>query len=244
MFHTLQPALKTFRGYRIQLFRQGRCNLAERTLTTRVVRFAPPLGRVGVFLPAGETGDLGGADPRVRTGCTPDLGEVLEAAWRANGCPPVKRPTTLDALLFGEVVPIRPLEYAGCDDLWCEGDTLICASKRRHDPDQLATRLATYEAATLQAAAEAQLANFLPHLPRAPKRIIVHPLRPRILGQCTRDGEIRLNRTLLRFPPEILAETLAHELTHLTHFNHSPAFWRALTQLLPDWLPRSLAHYL
>ena len=63
-------------------------------------------------------------------------------------------------------------------------------------------------------------------------------------GQCRRDGEIRLSPALAAWWPEVVEETLAHELTHLSHFNHSPAFWRALSALLPDWLPRALLHHL
>ena len=83
-----------------------------------------------------------------------------------------------------------------------------------------------------------------PRLAAAPARIVVRRLGRRTLGQCRRNGEIRLSPALAAWWPEVVEETLAHELTHLTHFNHSPAFWRTLSALLPDWLPRALLHHL
>ncbi len=229
MFLPFQPPFQTFEGYRVMAFRQGRCNLSERTLRETQVLFAPPLGRVGIFLPA--------------QGWGADEG-TLRAAWEAQGAPPVHLPGPGDALLFGMVRPIRTLPFAGCDDVWEEGGAVVCACRRHAEPKRIAERVGDYGRRRLRERAERLLGDFLPALPRPPTRIVVKPLRPRILGQCTREGEIRLNPSLLRWPDPILAETLAHELTPLSHFNHSPAFWRALTALLPDWLPRSLAHYL
>ena len=75
-----------------------------------------------------------------------------------------------------------------------------------------------------------------PRLPRGPSGLTVNGrLRGHTIGQCTRAGEILLAPCLARFPVPVLAATVAHELTHLTHFNHSPAFWRALTDLYPAW---------
>lgn len=229
MFKPLQSPIATFEGYRVVAFRQGRCNLAERTLRETQVLFAPQLGRVGIFLPA--------------LGWGFDEG-TLRTAWAAQGNPPVRLPKPGETLLFGRAVPVRALDYAGCEDVWEEAGALIVASPRRHDPTRLPAVIQAYAHRALQSRAEHLLETFAPSLPRPPRRIVVKPLRPRILGQCTCEGEIRLNPSLLRWPETILAETLAHELTHLTHFNHSPAFWHALTTLLPDWLPRSLAHYL
>lgn len=229
MFRSLPSPFASFEGYRVAAFRQGRCNLAERTLRAAQVLFAPQFGRVGVFLPT--------------LGWGFDEGTLREA-WERSGRPPVRLPGPTDTVFFGEVVPVRTIDFAGCEEVWEEGGALVVACRRRHDPAHVVGQTQAYAYRALQTRAERLLRTFAPALTRLPKRLVVKPLRPRILGQCTRDGEIRLNPSLLRWPEAILAETLAHELTHLTHFNHSPAFWRALTALLPDWLPRSLAHYL
>ncbi len=229
MFKAAPAPFATFEGFRIALFQQGRCNLAERTLTRSVIHFAPQLATVGVFLASSLEA------------CTE---ERLRAAWHAQGAPhPIPREAHIP-LLFGRPLDVELLPFAGCDDLWEENGRLHIACKRAPDLPRLAPKLEAYAQAQLLRRAETLLEGLVARGARRPRRIVVKALRPRILGQCTRDGEVRLNPSLLTWPDTILEETLAHELIHLHHFNHSPAFWRELTQLLPDWLPRSLVHYL
>ncbi|MGK0674156.1 MAG: SprT family zinc-dependent metalloprotease [Halothiobacillaceae bacterium] len=74
-------------------------------------------------------------------------------------------------------------------------------------------------------------------------------------GSCSHQGRISLNARLLWLSPQEVDYVLLHELTHLEHFNHSPAFWQALearcpgarqwhqrlrktSACLPGWLPR------
>ncbi len=229
MFRPVEPPFPTFEGYRVVAFRQGRCNLSERTLREPFILFAPPLGRVGLFLP--QQG-------------WPIGEEAVRAVWEAQGRPRVHLPGPQEVVCFGKVLPVRVMPFAGCEDVWEEENAWVVAERRHHDAARLSARLQAYGMQMLQARAEALLETFRPKLVRLPTRMVIRPLRPRILGQCTRDGEIRLNPSLLAWPEAVLAETLAHELTHLIHFHHAPPFWRALTALLPDWLPRSLAHYL
>lgn len=48
-------------------------------------------------------------------------------------------------------------------------------------------------------------------------------------GSCTPStGEIRISRSLLRAPAWVLDYVLAHELAHLVHPDHGPAFWAAV----------------
>lgn len=231
MFHPESSPIPTFKGFEVKAFRQGKANLIERTLQRPFVLFASFLGRVGVFLPRGAWA--------VEEA-------LLDAAWRAQGSPQVHLPTAHEVVLFGEIVPIRAIPFAGYDDLWLERSpsTLMMAYRRGEDQAVKAAHLLAFQQRLLLERAHALLESFLPRLERPPKALVIHPLRPRILGQCTREGEIRLNLSLLQWPEAVLEETLAHELAHLSVFNHSPQFWRRLTLLLPDWLQRSLAHYL
>lgn len=231
MFLPEKPPFTTFKGFQLKVFRQGQCNLIERKLHRPVVLFAPPRESVGVFLPRGA---WAAEEP------------LLQAAWHAQGSPTPHRPSALETIYFGKVLPLHEIPFAGYDDLWLEPDASAISIAFRRAPDLTRRQqlLQTFARARLLQRAEQALNTFLPRLERAPRALVVHPLRPRILGQCTREGEIRLNLSLLQWPPEILEETLAHELAHLTVFNHRPAFWKTLTALLPDWLPRSLAHYL
>lgn len=47
----------------------------------------------------------------------------------------------------------------------------------------------------------------------------------RRLGCCKASGAISLSAVLMFFPKEARRSTITHELAHLTHFDHSPAFY-------------------
>ena len=46
----------------------------------------------------------------------------------------------------------------------------------------------------------------------------------RKLGSCSTKGEIRLSYMLLLLPEHLVRYVICHELAHLKHFDHSPAF--------------------
>jgi predicted metal-dependent hydrolase len=45
---------------------------------------------------------------------------------------------------------------------------------------------------------------------------------------------IRLNAALREMPRWVLEAVVAHELAHVTHFDHGPAFWKLLRAVDPD----------
>ena len=57
-------------------------------------------------------------------------------------------------------------------------------------------------------------------------------------GSCGRDGVVSVHWRLVQAPVTAFEYVVAHELVHLTHRNHSPAFWSALTRVMPDWKER------
>ena len=229
MFRTEPTPLNTYQGFHVEVFRQGRSNQAERVLQRPIVVFAPLLHKVGVFLPNGPW----------------SVEEaLLAAAWRAQGSPRPHQSSGRECVLFGRSYPVEVVPFTGCDDLWQEQETIYISQLRAPKAKRIDDLILDFRRTQLLEEAERILQRYQPRLLRLPQRIVIAPLRPRILGQCTREGEIRLNLSLLQWPKAILEETLVHELTHLVEFNHSVRFWRHLTSLLPDWLPRSLVHYL
>lgn len=54
-------------------------------------------------------------------------------------------------------------------------------------------------------------------------------------GSCSTQGNINLNAALLFMPDALVRHVLIHELTHLTHHNHSAAFWSAVEKFEPDY---------
>lgn len=51
-------------------------------------------------------------------------------------------------------------------------------------------------------------------------------------GSCTSRGAIRYSWRLILAPPFVRRSTVAHELAHLIHMDHSPAFHAAHTRIL------------
>ena len=57
-------------------------------------------------------------------------------------------------------------------------------------------------------------------------------------GSCTHSGHIRLNWRLVQAPIALIDYVAAHELAHLVHLDHSPAFWKQVTVLCPEVMVR------
>ncbi len=70
-----------------------------------------------------------------------------------------------------------------------------------------------------------------------PSRIIITAPQKR-WGSCTAKDEIRLNWHLIMAAPEVTDYVIVHELAHIRHKHHGPAFWRRVEKILPDYKKR------
>ena len=64
--------------------------------------------------------------------------------------------------------------------------------------------------------------------------IVIRALRQR-WGSTTKAGRVYFNVDLVKLPLPCIDYVVAHELVHLMIPNHSPAFWRMLGRVMPDW---------
>lgn len=57
-------------------------------------------------------------------------------------------------------------------------------------------------------------------------------------GHCTVSGIIQYNWLIMGAPKAVIDYLVCHEVSHLVHHNHSPAFWRQVASLYPDFQPQ------
>ncbi len=64
-------------------------------------------------------------------------------------------------------------------------------------------------------------------------RITLRDTRSR-WGSCSSRGDLMFSWRLIMAPAEVLDYVAAHEVAHLAHMDHSPAFWAEVARLFPD----------
>lgn len=79
--------------------------------------------------------------------------------------------------------------------------------------------------------------HYAAQLDRRVRKVVVRDQKRR-WGSCAPDGTIRLNWRLMGFPEDLIDYVCAHEAAHLVEANHSPAYWRVVAGLMPDWRER------
>lgn len=65
---------------------------------------------------------------------------------------------------------------------------------------------------------------------RAPGRLTLRDTRSR-WGSCSPKGDLMFSWRLVMAPPDVLSYVAAHEVAHLLHMHHGPAFWAAVETL-------------
>lgn len=122
-----------------------------------------------------------------------------------------------------------------------DGDHLRVQTPTPADPQAVAALLTAWHQRQAQKIFAAELEN-------AGRRVaplgIVPPAAIRIRrmtsrwGSCTSRGAITLNLRLIQADRALIEYVLVHELCHLLQHNHSPAYYKLLSQALPDWRAR------
>ncbi len=81
---------------------------------------------------------------------------------------------------------------------------------------------------------ESRCAHFAAKLGVKVTRLSLSAARTR-WGSAGADGAVRLNWRLVHYDMACIDYVVVHELSHLRHMNHSPAFWRVVESAMPDY---------
>jgi predicted metal-dependent hydrolase len=85
-----------------------------------------------------------------------------------------------------------------------------------------------------------RIAYYAPKLDVRPTQVRLSNARTR-WGSCHPNGKILINWRLIQTPLALVDYVVVHELAHLREMNHSPRFWHAVAQALPDYAARKKA---
>ena len=72
----------------------------------------------------------------------------------------------------------------------------------------------------------------------SPSRITVTAARTRF-GSCSMKGSLCFSYRLMAYPLAAIEYVVLHEVAHLKHLNHSPAFYALIAQHMPDYKERA-----
>lgn len=109
-----------------------------------------------------------------------------------------------------------------------ETPTLAVAGAAEHLP----RRVADFMKREARAAIRPLVARKAAALGVRAGRIVLRDQRTR-WGSCTAAGDLNFSWRLIYCPPEILDYVVAHEVAHLRHMDHSPAFWATVAEIAP-----------
>ncbi|UDL95854.1 M48 family metallopeptidase [Lichenihabitans sp. PAMC28606] len=145
-------------------------------------------------------------------------------------------------LAAGSVIPFRgvPVSIVARQSLraaaWIEEtsasgrtETRICVSG---DPEQQHKRVLDLLRREARRDLEAAVIRHTATLGKTARSITLRDTRSR-WGSCTSQGSLNFSWRLIMAPPHVLDYLAAHEVAHLAHMDHSPAYWAVAARLAP-----------
>lgn len=158
------------------------------------------------------------------------------AAWIGVRLARLPRPV---AFAHGAVTPLRGIEHRivhrpdARGVVWVEAaqdGPLLCVSG---EAPHLSRRVGDFLRREARRDLEAAVARHATKLGVFPRRIALRDTSSR-WGSCSSNGSLNFSWRLIFAPSYVLDYLAAHEVAHIRHMNHSPAFWKVTKDLFPD----------
>lgn len=169
---------------------------------------------------------LQATDPEIETGLRTKANWIKKhyLAQLAQELPPNQR------RVLGQVITIETMVGPSAHFEWI--DHRLCITHRSNQSSRAAISHALERIAETEIGAIFQAA--CRHSGKKPNSLTFRNLRSS-LGRCSSKGHIVLARRLIHYPREVIEAVCYHELTHLTHMNHSARFYRQLESWMPHY---------
>lgn len=91
--------------------------------------------------------------------------------------------------------------------------------------------------AKAKAVLPSRIAHFSALLGLSPTAVRITSAKTRF-GSCSGKNSLSFSWRLMQYPDEAIDLVVAHELCHIAHHDHSPAFYALLASVLPDYKER------
>ena len=105
-------------------------------------------------------------------------------------------------------------------------------------PTPSEAQLTAWRAAALEYI-PARVAHYAAVMGVAPTAVKINAAQKRF-GSCSSKGSLNFSCRLMAYPPEAIDYVVVHELAHLSHMNHSAAFYARVAEVLPDYKQRAV----
>lgn len=79
-----------------------------------------------------------------------------------------------------------------------------------------------------------RVAHFAKIMGVRPARIRINAAKTRF-GSCSSKGNLNFSCRVMAYSANAVDYVVIHELCHLIHMDHSPAFWRTVEKYMPDY---------
>lgn len=120
-------------------------------------------------------------------------------------------------------------------------DWITKQQQRRRQKNALEESLTPERVAALKARAKAELppkiAAYAAILGVRPTGFKVTSAKKRF-GSCSGKNSLCFSWRLMQYPEEAIDYVVVHELCHILHHDHSPAFYAAVSSVMPDYRSR------
>lgn len=137
-------------------------------------------------------------------------------------------------LTFGASIPFRgvpvTLVAAGVRRPVIKGQTLLLPAGE----DRIGARLQAFLKATARDVLVAATDRHARSQGLSWGRVTLRDTRGR-WGSCSARGDLMYSWRLVMAPEDVLDYVVVHEVAHLAQMNHSPAFWKVVAQMMPDY---------